>query len=202
MIIMVSGKNGGRELDDQEVKIVRELIRNPRLSDNKISKKTKIPVMTVNRKRKKLESEMLLRYYCATDEERLGIFMAKQMYTIKFKIGITMKNYMDKLEKDPKWRLFNSKFISLAYLGEKDGHLALVIILDAPSEGMLGEEFNGKIIPFLIEKFGKNAVVNVETVPLTRMVRVHHNYMPATNMEDGRIKKDWPDEFIFVNEVE
>ena len=44
--------------------------------------------------------------------------------------------------------------------------------------------------------------MNVETVPLTRMVRVHHNYMPATNMEDGRIKKDWPDEFIFVNEVE
>tara|TARA_Y100000310_G_C20702141_1_gene830905 strand:- start:9214 stop:9813 length:600 start_codon:yes stop_codon:yes gene_type:complete len=192
---------GKRELDEQEVKIIRELIRNPRLSDNKISKKTKIPVMTVNRKRKKLEGEMLLRYYCATDEHHLGIFNAKQMYTVKFQIGITMKNYMDKLEKDPKWRLFNSKFISLAYLGEKDGHLALVIILDAPNEGMLGEEFNGKIIPFLTQKFGKDAVVSVDTVPLNRMVRVHHNYMPATNMENGIIKKGWPDGLIFVNEV-
>ena len=32
------------KLDKQEVKIVRELIRNPRISDNAISNKTGIPV--------------------------------------------------------------------------------------------------------------------------------------------------------------
>tara|TARA_B100000315_G_C14513641_1_gene558177 strand:- start:320 stop:919 length:600 start_codon:yes stop_codon:yes gene_type:complete len=198
------GKNNSekRDLDENEVKIIRELIKNPRISDNKIAKKTKIPVMTVNRKRKALEEDMLIRYFTAFDEYKLNIFTAKQLYIIKFKIGISRNKYMEQLEEDPKWRLLNSKFISLAYLGERDGHLALIMILDAPKEDLLVEEFNEKIIPFLRDKFGKDCVVRVETVPLNRLVRVHHNYMPSTNMENGIIKKDWSDGLIFVNEID
>jgi len=51
------------KLDDKEVLIVKELIKNPRSSDNGISKITKIPVKTVNRKRKGLESRNLISYY-------------------------------------------------------------------------------------------------------------------------------------------
>jgi DNA-binding Lrp family transcriptional regulator len=194
----------GRTLDAQEIKIVRELIRNPRLSDNRISRKTGVPVMTVNRKRKRLEQEKMLRYYASLDKGEFGlhIFDAKQLYMIKFKMGITRKNYMDSLEKDPMWRMLNSRFISLAYLGEKDGHLALMIILDAPTEDQLVEEFNGRIVPFLREKLGENAIREVVTCSLDKLVRVHHNYMPAVNMERGRLKKDWPDDMIFVNEIE
>ena len=193
----------GRTLDAQEVKIVRELIRDPRLSDNRIAKKTGVPVMTVNRKRKRLEEERLLRYYASLDKGEFGlhIFDAKQLYVIKFKMGITRKNYMDSLEKDPMWRMLNSRFISLAYLGERDGHLALMVILDAPTEDQLVEEFNGKIVPFLREKLGENAIREVITCSLDKLVRVHHNYMPAVNMERGRLKKDWPDDLVFVNEV-
>jgi DNA-binding Lrp family transcriptional regulator len=193
----------GRTLDEQEVKIVRELIRDPRLSDNRIAKKAGVPVMTVNRKRKRLEEEKLLRYYASLDKGEFGlhIFDAKQMYVIKFKMGITRKNYMDSLEKDPMWRMLNSRFISLAYLGERDGHLALMVILDAHTEDQLVEEFNGKIVPFLREKLGENAIREVITCSLDKLVRVHHNYLPAINMERGRIKKDWPDDLIFVNEV-
>ncbi len=192
-----------RKLDDQEVRILRELIRDPRMSDNKISKKTGISVMTVNRKRKKLEKERLLRYYASIDKGEFGlhIFNAKNAYIILFKIGITREKYMKALEEDPTWRMLNSKFISLAYLGDKDGHLALLIILDAPTREDLVEEFNGKIIPFLKEKLGEDAIVNVITMSLDKLVRVHHNYMPAINMENGRIKKKWPDNLIFVNEV-
>ncbi len=192
-----------RELDAHEVSIIRELIRNPRISDNKISKRAGIPAMTVNRKRKNLEREKLIRYYVSIDKGEFGlhIFGAKELYIIKFKMGITRQAYLEKLEKNPKWRTFNSMFISLAYLGEKDGHLALIIILDAKDANLLVEEFNGKIVPFLREKLGEDCIVGVETTTLNKLVRVHHNYMPAYNMEDGIIKDDWPDEMIFVNEV-
>jgi DNA-binding Lrp family transcriptional regulator len=190
-----------RILDESEVKIVRELIRNPRASDNLISKRTKIPVMTVNRKRKSLEQERFLRYYVSLDKGEFGlhIFGAKQLYLIKFKIGITRDKYLEEMESDAKWRMFNCKYISLAYLGEKDGHLALMIILDAHDEAHLVEEFNGNIVPFIIEKLGKDAIEEVITSPLSKLIRVHHNYMPYLNIENGRIKDGWPDDMIFVN---
>ncbi len=192
-----------RQLDTQEVSIVRELIRNPRASDNEISRKAGIPVMTVNRKRKKLEDERLLRYYVSIDKGEFGlhIFDAKELYVIKMKMGITRQQYMDIFEEDAKWRMLNSRFISQTYLGEKDGHLALVIILDAPTEDQLVEEFNGRIVPFINEKFGNDAIVSVETVSLDKLVRIHHNYLPAINMEHGRIKREWADSLVFVNEV-
>ena len=191
------------ELDEKEVRIVRELIRNPRSSDNMIARSTGIPVMTVNRKRKLLEEERLIRYYVSLDKNESGlhIFDAKELYVVKFKVGITMKTYLEKLEEDQNWRMFNSRFISLAYLGEKDGHLALVIILDAVTESQLVEEFNGKIIPFLKEKLGSDCIEEVITTSLDRLVRVHHNYLPAVNMKNGVIKKEWPDKWIFVNET-
>jgi DNA-binding Lrp family transcriptional regulator len=193
-----------RRLDEKEVKIIRELIRNPRASDNTIASRAGIPVMTVNRKRKRLEEERLLRYYVSLDKGEFGlhIFDAKELFIIKFKIGITRKEYLDKLELDPIWRMFNSRYISLAYLGEKDGHLALMLILDAVTEDQLVEEFNGKIVPFLKEKLGQNCIREVITTSLNKLVRVHHNYMPATNMEKGVIRKGWPDRYIFVNETD
>ncbi|MBW3020937.1 Lrp/AsnC family transcriptional regulator, partial [Candidatus Woesearchaeota archaeon] len=106
-----------RTLDDAEVKIIRELIRNPRASDNKIAKRTNIPVMTVNRKRKNLEQQSFLRYFASIDKGEFGldIFGAKQLYVIKFRIGITRKNYVEVMETNRKWRTFNSRHISLAY---------------------------------------------------------------------------------------
>jgi len=192
-----------RTLDGSEKKIIRELIRNPRASDNQISKKTKVPVMTVNRKRKKLEKEQFLRYYTSLDKGEFGlhIFGAKQLYIIKFKIGITRKTYLEIMETDAKWRTFNCKYISLAYVGEKDGHLALIIILDAKDEAHLVEEFNGKIVPFLKEKLGKDCIEEITTSALSKLVRVHHNYMPYVNLESGKIKDNWPDDMIFVDDV-
>ena len=93
-----------RELDESERKVVRELIKNPRISDNQIAKNTKVPVMSVNRKRKRLENEGLLKYFTSFDtgEFGTGTFKAKQIYIIKFKIGITRGEYIEKLEKDNK----------------------------------------------------------------------------------------------------
>ena len=70
------------KLDKIEQKIVKELIRNARASDSEISKKTSIPVMTVNRRRKKLEDEKVLRYYTSLDKGEFGmeIFGAKKLF--------------------------------------------------------------------------------------------------------------------------
>ena len=190
-------------LDRHEKLIVRELIRNPRISDNQVAKNTGVPVMTVNRKRKLLEENKFLRYYTSLDKGEFGmhIFGAKQLYIIKFKIGITRQKYLKTMETDVKWRTFNCKYISLAYLGEKDGHLALMIILDAKDEAHLVEEFNGKIITFIHDKLGKDAVVDITTASLSKLIRVHHNYLPYTNVANGKIIDSWPNEMIFVDEI-
>ena len=190
-----------RNLDESEKKIIRELIKNPRISDNQISKNTKVPVMSVNRKRKQLEKEGLLRYYAAVDnsESGTGAFKSKQLYIIKFKIGITRKEYIDKLEKDKKFLGFNASYISSSFIGEREGHLALVLILNAESDSSLVDGFSANLIPHLKSKLGEDCVQEIVTTKITNVMRVHHNYLPSLNMENGIIKKDWPDEYIFVN---
>ena len=195
--------NGTRELDESERKIVRELIRNPRISDNQISKNTKVPVMSVNRKRKQLEKEGLLRYFTSFDTGEFGTsaFKAKQLYIIKFKTTVTRKDYIEKLEKDKKFQEFNASYISMSYLGEKDGRLALVMVLDAQTSSLLVDEFNGKIVPHLKEKLGSDCIKEIITTNISNTLRRHHNYLPNMNMENGVIKKDWPDEWIFVDKA-
>lgn len=190
-----------RALDNNETKIVRELIRNPRISDNQIAKRTKIPVMTVNRKRKILEKENLLRYFTAIDTGEFGTgkYQAKQLYIIKFKIGITRERYLSQVEEDKRFMGFYSRYISISYLGEKDGHLALILIIDAETDTKIVDEFNGKIIPHLEEKLGEDCVKEIITTKISNTIRRHHNYIPSINMEQGIIKKDWPDGWIFVD---
>ena len=52
-----------RPLDEQEERIAKALIKNPRLSDNQIGKLTGVPVRTVSRKREKLEESGVLNYF-------------------------------------------------------------------------------------------------------------------------------------------
>ena len=191
-----------RELDKQEKLIVKELIRNPRVSDNQIARNTKIPVMTVNRKRKAIEKEGFLRYFTSIDtgEHGTGKYKAKQLYIVKFKIGITREQFIDYVFEDKETLSFSACYISMSYLGEKDGHLAYMCVVDAETESKLMDEFNGKLIPDFKKKFGEDCIREIITMRLTNTIRRHHNYIPMVNMQDGVIKKDWPDEYIFVDE--
>ncbi len=191
------------KLKPDDVKIIRELIKNPRISDNKISKNTKIPVMSVNRKRKKLEASGFLRYYTSFDTGEHGtkFFNTKQLYIVRLKEGITKEQYLQTLEYDKNLREFNAQYISWSYLGEKEGQLAMCFILDAKTESDLVDEFNGKIIPDIKEKLGKDSVEDVTTCRLHTPIRFLHNYLPFINMEKGFMKKDWLDEWIFIDEA-
>lgn len=189
------------KIDDHECKIIRELIRNPRISDNQISKNTKIPVMTVNRKRKNLEKAGIINYYTDVRHglEGTADHNSKQLYIIKFKAGFTRTQYYQKMSKDTRMRKFTAEHVTLSYLGEKDGHLAIMMIINASTQQELIESFNGQIIPNFKRKFGDDSIVGIETFRLSEVSRIHHNYIPKLNMKDGKIKKDWPNEYIFVN---
>jgi DNA-binding Lrp family transcriptional regulator len=189
-------------LTAEEANIVAELIKNPRISDNQIAKNTKIPVMSVNRKRKAMEEKGLINYYATIKKHQdgIGIFSVRQLYIIKLKAGITRQQYIEVIELDPSTKLFNCTFISSTFLGEKDGQLAIIIILDAVNDAKLMDEFNGKIITTLKRKFGNDAVQEITTAKINDTIRIHHNYLPKLNMEKGIIKGDWPRDQIFVDD--
>lgn len=191
------------QIDEQEEKIIKELVKDPRISDNQISKNTKVPVMTVNRKRKKLEEKDLIRYFTTvnTDEGGTGELLAKELYIIKFKIGLTQRMFLNRIEKSNRVRAFFAQHIEYSFLGEKDGHLTLAIIIAAKTESELMEIFNGIIIPFFQEHFGGGAIKEVTTINISKPIRLHHNYLPSINMEKGKIKKGWSDEWIFAGKI-
>ena len=190
-----------RQLDKQEWLLVRELIKNPRISDNQISKNTKVPVMTVNRKRKQLEDESILHYYCYVDTSRygLGIMPARQLYVIKFKIGITKKEFIDKLMSEPEMKTFYTIHELESFVGEKDGQLVYCVIIEGNKNHEIVEIFNGKIVQMMFRIFGNDCINEVYTVRLTTQLRTLHNYLSLLNVEKGKIKHDYPDEYIFVD---
>ena len=189
-----------RKFDQQEEKILKELIRNPRLSDNQIAKNTKIPVTTVNRKRKLLEEQGFINYYVDVSDESLerGQHTARQLYIIKFKEGITRQKYIDEIKKSENFRKVNPRYHADSFLGEMDGRFAIILILVAKSADELVEIFNGHIIPDIKKRHGQDCVNDIITTKVTFPFRLHHNYIPIFNMDKGVIKKDWLNEWIFV----
>ena len=187
-------------LDDQEIKIVRELIRDPRLSDNKIARNTGVPVMSVNRKRKKLEESGLLNYYTYLDTTENGTkkFFARQMYIIKLKEGITRDYFLKQIHGSKEFRRKNTAHVLHAFFGEKDGYPALIAIMEAESESKLVDIFNGMIVPFFKEKLGEDSIIDITTLRIDIPIRLFHNYLPQLNIEHGKIKPTWPNEWIFV----
>lgn len=190
-----------RQLDRQEWLIVRELIKDPRISDNQVAKNTKVPVMTVNRKRKQLEEENILHYYCYIDTSRYGlnIMPARQLYVIKFKIGLTKKEFIEKLLKEPEIKTFYTVHELESFVGEKDGHLVYSVVIEGGKNHEIVEIFNGKMVPMLFRNFGNDCISEIYAVRLTTQIRALHNYINLLNIEKGKIKKDYPDEYIFVD---
>ena len=185
------------QLDEQQQLIVKELIKNPRLSDNQISKKTQVPVMTVNRKRKILEGRGLLNYYCYLDTSKYGLDTspARQLYLIKLRIGMTKKEFIDKLIEPNlllKFKIFES------FIGEKDGQLVFSLILEGSRGHETMEIFNGEIVPILQEKFGKDCIDETFVIRVTSNITILKNYMPLKNIEKGFIKENWPIEYINI----
>lgn len=188
------------QFDEQEKKIIRELIRNPRLSDNEISRRTSIPVKTVNRKRKLLEKENIINYYTEINhtESGTGQLSALKMFIIELKHGITRAEFIEKSSSHASKKV-NIKHIKLSFLGERNGHLTIATILESGHGKDLLEIFNADFVAELKHMFGEDAIYKTESFIVSTLVRTMHNYLPLINMKNGVMKEDWPKENIFVD---
>jgi len=189
-----------KELDPQERLIVRQLIRDPRESDNGIGESTGVNVRTVGRKRQRLEHEGILSYYTQLDLSSQGAnqFTTRHVYIIKFRIGVTYKQLTDDIQREPFVRSIFTEIIFESHIAEMDGKLAMLLFIDGANDTELVQTVQEKLVPSLLKNHGENSIEEISTIRLLCPVRVMRNYLPFVNMENGYIKKDWPDEAIYV----
>ena len=192
-----------RELDEQERLIVRQLIRDPRESDNAIGELTGVNVRTVGRKRQRLEQEGILSYYTHLDLSATGTgeFTARHLYVIKFKIGVSLKQLSDDLKREPYVRSIFTEVIFESQIAEIDGKLAMLLYIEGADDTDIVQTVQEKLIPSLLRNHGENSIEEISTVRLLAPVRVMRNYLPFVNMENGYIRKDWPDDAIYVGKI-
>lgn len=189
-----------RELDEQERLIIRQLVRDPRESDNGIGEATGVNVRTVGRKRQRLEQDGILSYHTQVNltEGGTGQFTARHLYIIKFRLGVTVKQLEDDIRREPFVRSIFTEMLFESHIAEIDGNVAMLLYIDGASDTDIVETVQAKLIPSLLRNHGDGSIVEVSTIRLLKPVRVMRNYLPFVNMQDGYIRKDWPDEAIYV----
>jgi len=195
-----NGNETARALDDQEKSIVKALIRDPRLSDNQIGKLTGVPTPSVRRKRKRLEEDGLLAYYCALDMQETGTstFGARHLYVIKFRIGITVKQIVDEIKNEPNIRSIFTDLIYESHIAEIEGRVALVMIIEGKNDADIVENVQGSIVPSLRKNHGPDSIEEISTIRLLSPIRIFHNYVPLVNMRHGVLSDEWPKDAVFV----
>ncbi|MEM4756277.1 MAG: Lrp/AsnC family transcriptional regulator [Candidatus Woesearchaeota archaeon] len=190
-----------RELDEQEINIARELVKNARFSDNQISKNTGIPLKTVNTKRKKLESEGILRYYVDINntETGTGLYNARHLYKVYFSHGISRKQFMEKWCNIICYPAFR-KHLYQAFLGEEQGHLVLFLVFESYREKDIHEIYNAEFVPLAERIFGQRCIFETQTTILREHLRLFNNYLPLKNMKNGRITAETSNEELVIYE--
>jgi len=189
-----------RTLDEQERKILRALIRDPRQSDNAIAEATGVNVRTVSRKRLRLEQEGILSYYSNVDLTGSGTrqYNTRHLYTIKFRIGVTYKRLLEDIKRENAVRSVFTEVIFESHIAEIDGKLAMLLFIDGESDLDIVQTVQEKLIPSLRRNHGEDSIEEVSTVRILSPVRAMRNYVLPVNMEAGYIRRDWPDEAIYV----
>jgi DNA-binding Lrp family transcriptional regulator len=192
--------NPPRQLDEQERLIVRALVRDPRESDNGIGETTGVNVRTVGRKRHRLEQAGILSYFTHLDLSARGTgqFNARHLYVIKFRIGVTYRQLLEDIQKEPFVRSSFTEIIFESHIAEIDGKLAMLLFIDGVDETDLVQTVHEKLIPSLLRNHGENSIEEINTMRVLAPVRQMRNYVLPVNMHAGYIKKDWPDEAIYV----
>lgn len=190
-----------RKLDQQETKIAKALIRDPRLSDNRLGEANDIPVRTVSRKRARLESAGLLRYFAEIDQGPAGTghFQCRHLYILKFCVGTTLSRLRAHIADEPNAVTAFTRSIYTSHIAEIDGRVALVLVVDGASDADIVERVQEQIIPSLKLRHGQDAIEEIQTIRLLVPVRMLRNYIVGVNLESGRMRHDWSLDAIFVS---
>lgn len=193
-----------KPLDEQERLLLRHLIRDPRESDNGIGEATGVNVRTVGRKRQRLEEAGILSYFTHVDLSTSGVgeFNTRHLYIIKFRIGVTYKQLLDDIRREPFVRSIFTEIIFESHIAEIDGKLAMLLFIDGASDTDIVQTVQEKLIPNLQQNHGAGSVEEVSTIRILSPVRMMRNYIVPVNMENGYIRKDWPDDAIYVGKEE
>lgn len=195
---------GMKELDSQERAIIRQLVRDPRESDNGVGERTGVNVRTVGRKRQKLEQSGVLSYLAHVDLTSAGTgqFTTRHLYIIKFRIGVTYLQLLDDIRREPFVRSIFTEIIFESHIAEIDGKLAMLLFIDGASDTDIVQTVQERLIPSLQRNHGEGSVESVSTMRILSPVRLMRNYILPVNMQDGYIRRDWPDEAIYVGQEE
>ena len=188
-----------RILDQQEKAIVRQLIRDPRESDNGIGEITGVNVRTVSRKRLRMEQEGILAYYTNVDlcSDGAKQFNARHLYIIKFRVGVTYTQLIDEVRQSGDQTIF-AESIFESHIAEIDGKVALLLFVDGDSDLDIVRRIHEELIPILLKNHGEDSIEAVSTLRLLAPVRIMRNYQPLVNMNGGYLLPDWPSEAIYV----
>lgn len=186
-----------------EKKIMKELVRNPRVSDKQISTKTKIPIKTVNRTRKKLENEGIVNYTTIINNFTTGtqIFNALDLFTFHFNLGIT-RMQIENLISSTSY-VSNSiikKHIMQDFSGEKNGRATYTALVASRAISDMVEIINAEIVPIMKKNLGADPIYKIEEAQVHKFNRFNQNYIPNVNMDKAKIKDSFPDENLFITE--
>ena len=186
--------------DSQEQAIVKALVKNPRISDNRLGEEMSIPVRTVNRKRKKLEEAGIISYMTHVNmlPSGTGQFQVQHLFIIKFRLGITHSQIDREIQNEPNVVTIFTELIFESYIAEIDGHIALVMVVEGSSESDIVERFQAYIVPSLQKNHGKDSIEEISTIRLLQPIRMLKNYLPLVNMKSGRLKKEWGLDAIYI----
>jgi len=141
----------------------------------------------------------LLYYFAFVDHGEAGTkqLTAKQLFLIELKPGITRKQFFER-RNDITSKQVNLKHTLFSLLGERDGRLVLIMLIESRLKTDLLEIYNADFVSQLKTFFGDNAVYSTTVLDITAPLRILHNYLPMFNMKDGIIKTDWSKDNIFV----
>jgi len=189
-----------RILDEQEKAIVRQLIIDPRESDNGIGEVTGVNVRTVSRKRDRLEQEGILSYYTNLDLSADGAkqYNARHLYIIKFRVGITYSQLIQDIRQESNQKSIFTETIFESHIAEIDGKVALLLFVDGNSDLDIVQRTHEELIPGLLKNHGSDSIESISTIRLLSPIRVMRNYLPIVNMCKGYIRSDWPSDAVYV----
>jgi DNA-binding Lrp family transcriptional regulator len=189
-----------RQLDEQERLIVKQLIRDPRESDNGIGEATGVNVRTVGRKRQRMEQAGILSYFTHIDLSASGTgeYNSRHLYIIKFRIGVSYTQVLEDIKREPFVRSVFTEVIFESHIAEIDGKIAMLLFIDGASDIDIVQTVQEKLIPSLENNHGRGSVEEVSTIRILAPVRAIRNYILPVNIANGYIKKEWPDDAIYV----
>lgn len=105
---------------------------------------------------------------------------------------------LEDIKCEPFVRSIFTEIIFESHISEIDGKLAMLLFIDGTSETDIVQTVQEQLIPNLLRNHGQNSIEKVSTVRILAPVRVMRNYVPPVNMQDGYIRKNWPDDAIYV----